>query len=259
MGFVHHSRTAPRLENQGYLKEFPDYYELTIVNSVRESGWEEEKPSQKVSVPSDSKQRRNLQRAKNKIFELSYCNEWDWFFTGTLDQTKQSRDDLDGFRRRFSQLVRNLKRRNGIDIDYLIIPELHADFENWHCHGLLKGIPENQIQTINGKMSWARYADVFGFNDLQVIRNHEAVSKYLTKYITKSIDGDRGVTELNKNSYFHSQKLRMAEIKKSGTCRETSSEVPILSDTILFESEFAWKYRFKKTDYSLNQLYNLFE
>ena len=258
MGFVHHSRTAPRLENQGYLKEFPDYYELTIVNSVRESGWEEEKPSQKVSVPSDSKQRRSLQRAKNKIFELSYCNEWDWFFTGTLDQTKQSRDDLNRFRKRFSDWIRQMNHR-GADIQYLIIPELHADLTNWHCHGLLRGIPNNQIQTINGKLSWARYADVFGFNDLQVIRNHEAVSKYLTKYITKSIDGDRGVTELNKNSYFHSQKLKMAELKKSGTCREVSSEVPISSDTILFESDFARKYRFKKTDYSLNQLYNLFD
>lgn len=258
MGFVHHSRTAPRLENQGYLKEFPDYYELTIVNSVRESGWEEDNPSQKVSVPSDSKQRRHLQRAKNKIFELSYCNEWDWFFTGTLDQAKQSRDDLKRFRKRFSDWIRQMNHRGG-DIQYLIIPELHADMTNWHCHGLLRGIPENQIQTINGKLSWIRYADVFGFNDLQVIRNHEAVSKYLTKYITKSIDGDRGVTELNKNSYFHSQKLRTAELKKSGTCRDASSEVPILSDTILFESEFSKKYRFNKTDYSLYQLYNLFE
>lgn len=49
---------------------------------------------------------------------------------------------------------------------------------------------------------------------MEEIRNPEAVSKYITKYVTKDLS--RSVTELNVNMYYHSKGLIHAEvIKKS--------------------------------------------
>ena len=32
---------------------------------------------------------KNVYRARSTIYELAYCNSWDWFFTGTIDAQKQ--------------------------------------------------------------------------------------------------------------------------------------------------------------------------
>ena len=238
LDFVLHSRTKPVLHDQWYLKQIGDKYELLWLDTVIESGWEsDERIQQNVN---DKKLSRNLTRAKQKVFELAYCNEWDWFFTGTLDQMKQDRSNLDSFRKRFAQMIRNLKFRKGIEVDYLIVPELHSDLTNWHCHGLLRGIPDEQLKTSNGNLNWINYENNFGFNMLSVIRSHEAVSKYLTKYITKTLGEERGVTKIGKNTYMHSQGLEMGKVIKKGRIQEVS-----LSDLGLcpaFENEHCKKY-----------------
>ena len=45
----------------------------------------------------DSKLTENILRSKSKIFELAFCNPWDWFFTGTINPNKQNRTDLELF------------------------------------------------------------------------------------------------------------------------------------------------------------------
>lgn len=242
LGFVHYGRTAPIIKDEWYLKKIGDIYELLWLNMVKEAGWEELNPEPKqIKIKNDVKLSRNLARARQKIFELSYCNKWDWFFTGTLDPAKQDRSNLSSFQKRFSQMIRDLKRLKGIKIDYLIIPELHADLTNWHCHGLLRGVPNDQLQTINGQLSWKNYYNNFGFNDLGVIRSHEAVSKYLTKYVTKSIGSSRGVSEVGRCSYFHSQNLKTGEIIKKGSLQGVNL-CEQLGVTPLFENKYCKKY-----------------
>lgn len=241
MGFVHHGRTSPIVKDEWFLKKIGDTYELLYMSGAKETGWEEINPKPKQLAISDGKASRNLSRARQKVFELAYCNEWDWFFTGTLDSTKQDRSNLDSFRKRFAQMIRNFKRRKGIEIDYLIIPELHSDLTNWHCHGLLRGIPDEQLKTSNGNLNWINYENNFGFNTLSVIRSHEAVSKYLTKYITKSIGDNRGVSQVGKCSYFHSQGLKQGEIIKKGAYYGVDVEAQ-LGVSPLFSNEYCKKY-----------------
>lgn len=57
----------------------------------------------------------------------------------------------------------------------------------------------------------------FGWCDLEPIKNNEAVSKYLTKYITKTIldsESGRGVKESEKNIYYCSQGLNRSQVIK---------------------------------------------
>lgn len=62
---------------------------------------------------------------------------------------------------------------------------------------------------------WPVYSKKFGFCDLEPIRNHEAVSKYITKYINKNLYSS--VTALNAHQYYHSRGLQEAVVIKKGT------------------------------------------
>jgi hypothetical protein len=62
--------------------------------------------------------------------------------------------------------------------------------------------------------NWVAYVTKFGFCGLEPIGSHEAVSKYVTKYINKSLASS--VTELNAHMYYVSRGLQRAEFIKSG-------------------------------------------
>lgn len=174
----------------------------------------------------------SISRTKSKIFELAFCNPWDWFFTGTLDPQKYDRTDLDNYHKKLTQWIRDYNKKHGLKIKFLFIPELHSDGKSWHIHGFLYGLPvehlkQFQIGDIMGKglarkvkkgdivYNWQPYANKFGFCDLEPIRNHEAVSKYITKYISKNLA--TSVKELNAHQYYASRGLRRAETIKKGT------------------------------------------
>ena len=173
----------------------------------------------------------NVARARNKIFELSFCNDWDYFFTGTISPEKYDRTDLEKFVKDFTHFVRNQSTKYGDKIRYLIIPELHADGKSWHIHGLLSGVPADSLRqyrvgdsmgkalaekVVSGDTvySWLPYAKKFGFCDLEAVKSAEAVSKYVTKYISKDLA--RSVTEVGAHLYYRSQGLNEAQTIKKG-------------------------------------------
>lgn len=242
--------TKPVLENQWHLTVINDKIKLVHLYQVQESGWE---CSEKQDRTKNAyKLRRHLARARDMVFQYAYCNEWDFFFTGTIDATKRNREDLQDFERAFARMVRNLRAKTKADIQYLIIPELHSDLKSWHCHGLIKGLPEEQVVSLReGKLSWRAYSRSFGFNDLSLIKNHEAVSKYLTKYITKCFDGSgRGVVEKEKNLYIVSHGLKKGETIKKG------SIVAPIDQKAKFENDFCQIYEFPISELdNLLQLY----
>lgn len=243
--------TAPYLNNQYYLKVVGDKVKLTRLYQVKESGWEDSDEPKKREIVNETKQKRHLMRARETVFEYAYCNEWDWFFTGTIDGKKLDRSDLGEFEKKLTQMIRN-ERRKGYDIQYVIIPELHGDMENWHCHGLIKGLPfECLTHYKDDKYNWDKYTAMFGFNSLEPIRNHEAVSKYLTKYITKTFNQNKGVSEVGKRLYLNSTGLQKGEIKRKGSIVGTIDQQPD------FENEFCQIYNFTIND--LDWLLKLYE
>lgn len=223
--------------DQTLLKVFGDgenkKIKLVRMNCLKTSGIEIDKKIQvERGKQNDSKITESILRSKSKIFELAYCNPWDWFFTGTINPNKQDRTDLELFHKQLTQWFRNYNRIHSLNIKFLFVPEKHKDGKSWHVHGFIYGLPVEHltqfqvgdkmgkclaVKVLNGDIvyNWQAYFNRFGFCDLEPIRNHEAVSKYVTKYINKELASS--VTELNAHTYYHSRGLKFAELKEKGT------------------------------------------
>lgn len=170
----------------------------------------------------------SLSRTRKLIFEKAACNEWEWFFTGTLDGEKCDRYDLNGTFRRLSQFVRDYRKKTGYDVKYLIVPEQHKDGA-WHFHGLLSGLPETALHKFDPKIenlplrlkrtikngydvfTWCDYADKFGYSTITAVRDTNAVSCYVTKYITKDMVKENASTGTRRHLFYASQGLQKPE------------------------------------------------
>lgn len=150
----------------------------------------------------DYKLDNSLSRAKSKLFEYVTNNDFKYFVTLTIN-SNYDRFDLDSFRRRINQIIRNMRRVGFTDLFYILIPELHKNGAV-HFHGFFSsGFGGDFYINDNGFLSWASY-DRLGFSSISKIKNYKACCKYITKYITKDLCKSRK----GKYLYFHSQGLK---------------------------------------------------
>ena len=209
------------------------HFKVTAFRTLRQKGIEdddERKHTAKGEAGNDSKLSSSISRSRARVFELAACNAWELFVTFTLDKAKYDRYNLRKFIKDLGQFIRNYNRKYGLDIKYLLIPEQHQDGA-WHMHGFLMGLPifhlhpfelsehlpqKIRVRLAEGKQvyTWEAYARKFGFADIEIVENHEAASKYITKYITE--DMQRTVTELNAHTYYCSQGLDVARMVYMG-------------------------------------------
>lgn len=183
----------------------------------------------------EAKLRESICRAKQKIFELAFCNDWDFFFTGTLDQTKYDRSDLEKYHADLTKWFSNIARGKE-KIEYLLVPELHAN-GGWHLHGFIKGIDQAQLTKYQRGMkmnasvfakieqgdtvyAWGPYEKKFGFCTVEVIKNPEAISKYIQKYMSKDLGVH--VSRLGAHLYYRSRGLNEARFVISGSAIDAS-------------------------------------
>lgn len=188
---------------------------MTLHRFLRRSGFEVEINRQAKGSVNDQKLDENISRAKSRIFEIAYCNPWKYFLTLTIDPRKYDRHDLKKYHKDLTQWLRDYNKRNGTAIKYLLIPEMHKD-GSWHMHGFLMGLPDEQLETnANGYLDWPAYREKFGYCSIDPIRNHEAVAKYVTKYISKNLQDC--IKEMNAHMYYCSKGLEKAREVKKGT------------------------------------------
>lgn len=257
--------------NQTLLKVFGEgenrKIKLVRMNCLKVSGVETDKVLKaERGTKNDEKIMESILRSKSKIFELAFCNPWDWFFTGTINPNKQDRTDLEVFHKQLTQWLRDYNKKHKLNIKFLIVPEKHKDGKSWHVHGFIYGLPvehltQFKVGDIMGKSlsekvvrgdvvyNWNAYLNRFGFCDLEPIRNHEAVSKYVTKYINKELASS--VTELNAHTYYHSRGLKFAELKAKGTMN-WSDIAPS------YENEYCSVFWIDYTEETYNSLCNRF-
>ena len=77
------------------------------------------------------------------------------------------------------------------------------------AHGLISGILSKHLETNkNGYLDFPMYARKFGFCSLSSIKNHEAVCKYITKYVTKELFS----RSCGERCYYCSKGLKKAEL-----------------------------------------------
>ena len=196
------------------LKRLGKRFKLTYHKlPVRQSGFEINKV--RIMGVNNEKLKSNIVRAKSKVFEYAYCNEFEFFVTLTIDPRKYDRSDLKGYYKDFTQFLRNYNRIHAIRIQYLFIPEMHKD-GNWHMHGFIKGLPSNHLNINEHKhLDWEPYRKRFGWISIDPIRSQEGVCRYITKYINKELADS--IKELNAHLYYCSKGLEKAVEIKKGT------------------------------------------
>lgn len=124
-------------------------------------------------------------------------------------------------------------------------------------HGFLMGLPESHLRPFtleehipyyirrkleSGQLvyEWEPYHKKFGFCDIEPIRNIEATSKYVTKYVTKAFDSN--IIEAGGHLYYASQKLNRAATIAKG---QLQTDANIVFD---FENDYVKTKWFDATD-----------
>lgn len=200
------------------IKQMKDKFIITKVPSMALDGVD----MAAARAPNAQKLYASISRARSKIMELSYCNDWDWFVTCTFDKNKvRDRYNIDDTMSALRKWIRT-RNKAGDNIKYLLVPELHADGAI-HCHGLISGniktkpFHEYPRYSVPDKLRKSDYhnfiamSNRFGWCSLGKVKNHEAVSYYMTKYITKNLDKECAIKESGANIYYCSQGLNRAE------------------------------------------------
>lgn len=185
---------------------------------------------QDTDSPMDDEKRLdcNVSRARSMIEEYGLCNDFQWFSTFTISPEKLDRSDLEKFRKRLTQLVRDTRRRKDIDVQFLLVPELHRDGKSWHIHGLLSvsdpslfeeyryspKLPKrlkDRLKAGKRVFRWKSAEDNYGWNTIEPIEDKERAVRYIMKYLKK--DGQRTAEALEKGQhlYYASRGLKKAE------------------------------------------------
>lgn len=227
-----HRQSGLYLPDMAILKKYgSDKLKLTYFKSgLRQKGIEIDNKVERGTV-NDEKLDNNIVRAKSKVFEYAYCNDWDFFVTLTIDKSKYDRTNLKAYQKDLSIFLMNFNRLNNLKIKYLLIPELHEDGQSWHMHGFIYGLPIELLREFTTKeklpmqmiakmiegdtlYDWTAYRRKFGFISLEKIKSKEGASKYITKYVNKAME--TSVKDLNAHMYYCSKGLKTAEEIKRG-------------------------------------------
>lgn len=167
----------------------------------------------------DHKLDPSYSRARSVVLQLALCNDWEYFFTGTMNGKVRDRYNLFSFVSSLTQWFRDL-RKQGIPIEFLLVPETHKDGA-WHIHGFLRGLPESELCPFvrgihplglvdSGFLNWPAYSERYGFCSLGKVRDGIGAAFYITKYISKDLVG-RGNSGHYCHLYTASRGLRHAQ------------------------------------------------
>lgn len=161
----------------------------------------------------------NLIRVKQKVIDYAYENyigkPWEWFVTLTFDPKEVDSKSYSESCDAMHKWLDNMKHQNR-GMEYLIVPELHKS-GRIHFHGLFKNVPKWKIvPAINphtGKEIFKNGSQIFnlvnykyGFTTLSEIKSQEAVTTYISKYISKDL-----LNIKYKRHYWCSKSLRLPE------------------------------------------------
>lgn len=168
--------------------------------------------------PSRPRDQSSIYRSIREIRDLGVSNDWDYFFTFTLDPKKWDRSDYMIPAEKIMKFFANQRRGdNGYDAKLVMIPELHKDRVNYHFHGMIAGLPQSLIRS--HPYAWCRsqgYVDFppiskrFGLVTLSPVQDTAAVVYYCLKYVNKDIG--LGKTNDGRRLYFASRGLNRPQV-----------------------------------------------
>lgn len=186
----------------------------------------------------------SLKRAKNKIYDLSRANEWEYFITLTFSPERVDRYDYSDCTKKLSKWLNHMQTDCNGTLKYLVVPERHKDGA-YHFHGLIADcegldiLPSGHYDK-TGKAIYNLGKYKFGFTTATRVEVNAAVTKYITKYTTK----DLMEHTKNKKKYWCSRNLKKPQ---EFTCFMEPNELDILHEELIDDDI---KY-FKSTDYQV--------
>lgn len=158
----------------------------------------------------------NLIRRRQAISDLAYENgclvPWQYFVTLTFDDkfiaNSYSHEQVTKYLHRW---LDNQKHLNP-NMRYILVPELHKS-GRIHFHGVFSDVPNwilekarskksGRLLRINGSSIYNLVNYKLGFTTVSTVKNIDAVSHYISKYITKEL-----LNLHNKKNYWHSKNL----------------------------------------------------
>lgn len=145
------------------------------------------------NIDKERSKKVSLSRTIQKINDIVYSNEWEYFVTLTLDKERVDRYNYDEIRKRITKQIQNIKARNAPLLEYVIVPELHKDGA-YHFHGLFRntsGISfEDSNRTVpkTGDSIYNMPQFTYGFNTATCVKDTQKASTYITKYLTKELN-----------------------------------------------------------------------
>jgi len=195
-------------------KEFIKSIDLENSTKTEDNGNEEVKEIvtkfESSQTTTEQKQKRKEERtdhmktAVDRIYDIAFQNEWDYFLTITIDPEQFDSKDVKEVYKRLRYWLSNQVKLKGLK--YLLIPEQHKN-GGIHAHALIndcfklehsgrylysgksykaetlqkKGIDINLLKPVYNVLEWK-----YGFSTaIPVDGNPARLACYITKYITK--------------------------------------------------------------------------
>lgn len=137
-------------------------------------------------VDEKEKERISLSRTKRRIKEICLCNNFEYFVTMTVSSKIKEYDrlDLENCVDNCKKFMHKLKRKN-IDFKFIFVIEEHKN-GGYHFHGMMKGLPQDDIYLNKYNYLSSHILDDLGFNSFSKIDDYNKCCNYITKYITKN-------------------------------------------------------------------------
>lgn len=158
---------------------------------------------------------RSMRRTQAKLRDIIQCNDFDMFATFTFDPKRHDAHDWKKCQKLMSKWLENQKRLYG-HFRYVMVSEPQKTGAI-HFHALLGGFTgkislNNQVRDkrklgyVYKIESWRKN---YGFADAEVIRNKDAISHYVAKYITKDFE----IVEKGCKRYWASRNLKTPTVE----------------------------------------------
>lgn len=156
------------------------------------------------------KERENMSRAIQKVYDYAKSNHFDWFVTFTFDGAKVNRYSYDACATVLKAFTNNI-RQNGNT--WLIVPEQHKDGA-YHFHGLIGGDLRvaPAVNPYNGKLLfddggrqiYNLLSYQCGYTSAVKTDGSPKLATYIAKYLSKEITVPKG-----RKRYWASRKLQL--------------------------------------------------
>lgn len=142
----------------------------------------------------------SLLRSKQTIIDLAYHNglikSWEYFLTLTFDPSIVDSRDYIAVSEILAKWINNMKHQNKY-MEYIIVPEPHKS-GRIHFHGIFRNVPNwkltparssktNRLIKKNGIQIFNLDNYKLGYSTVSKVSNLEAVSVYISKYMTKEL------------------------------------------------------------------------